>query len=81
MCGTVFSVLNSLRQLREEEGLSRASLARAAGLSDRTVKRIEDEDGYLPTTVTKHKIRNGLNRTASSGREYELDDLFDEREE
>lgn len=68
---------SKLRQVREGEGLSRAALARAAGLSERTIKRIEDEEAdYAPTVVTKNKLRNGLNQHASSGQRYALNDLF-----
>lgn len=68
---------NSLRDVRESEGISRAALAREARLSDRTLKRIEDEeDGYAPTPVTMNKLCNALNRRDERTRDYKLSDVF-----
>jgi DNA-binding XRE family transcriptional regulator len=68
---------NSLRDVRESEGLSRAALARVAGLNERTLKRIEDEDdGYTPTAVTMNKLCNALNRRQERIRDYQLSDVF-----
>lgn len=69
-----------MRQVREEAGLSRAALARASDLSERTLKRIEDDETYEPTVVTKNKIRNGLNKTLNLERKYDLHELFPEEE-
>lgn len=66
-----------LQEVRESEGLSRAALARAARLSERTLKRIEDgEKGYQPTPVTMNKVRNALNRAPDVSQTYELEELF-----
>jgi transcriptional regulator with XRE-family HTH domain len=79
----IFAAMSArLRQLREEEGLSRAALARAAGLSERTIKRIEDGDmEYAPTAVTKNKLRLGLNRSATNRHDYSLTELFPDEEQ
>lgn len=70
-------MISNLKKVREEEGLSRAALARGAHLSERTLKRIEDgEKGYEPTPVTMNKLRNALNRLPEASRKYELRDLF-----
>jgi DNA-binding XRE family transcriptional regulator len=73
---------NSLRDVREGEGLSRAALAREAHLSDRTLKRIEDEeDGYTPTPVTMNKLCNALNRRQERTRDYKVSDVFPDDQE
>jgi transcriptional regulator with XRE-family HTH domain len=72
---------NSLRDVREGEGLSRAALAREARLNERTLKRIEDEeDGHTPTPATMNKLCNALNRRQERIREYQLSDVFPDQQ-
>ena len=69
-----------LRQVRESEGLSRPELARAAGLSDKTLQRAEN--GNAVSGVTRHKIVNALNRRTERLQKYDVSDLFpDEKSE
>lgn len=69
---------SQLQRLRESAGLSRAELARAAQVSDRTVKRAED--GEELRTATRYKIIRGLSELSKRDSPYELDDVFPEAE-
>jgi len=51
-------VKNNLRKIREERLISMAELARRAGVSNKTIMRIEQ--GYSCRLDTKRKILKGL---------------------
>jgi transcriptional regulator with XRE-family HTH domain len=63
-----------LREVREHEGLSRAALGRAAGVSERTLQRAEA--GEEVSTVTKHKIAKALNKLPDALDRYTVEGLF-----
>lgn len=63
-----------LRRIRQSAGLSRAQLARAADVSDRTVKRAED--GEKIRRETQFRIVHGLNDLSKHDPPYELEDVF-----
>jgi transcriptional regulator with XRE-family HTH domain len=67
---------SELQRLRQSEGLSRAQLAREAGVSDRTIKR--GEDGAKLRTETRYRIVRGLNSLSEHEPPYEIDDVFPE---
>lgn len=66
--------VNRLREVRESEGISRAALARSAGLVEKTVQRAEA--GEPVSNVTRHKIVKALNRMPDKLRSYSVDDVF-----
>ena len=67
---------SELQRLRESEGLSRAELARAGSVSDRTIKRAEEGENLRPET--RYKILRGLNVLSKHDPSYELDQVFPE---
>lgn len=68
---------NKVQESREDEALSRAQLARFAGVNEKTIRNVEEE---LRQTVklTKIKIVNGFNSIPNKKREYSLKYLFSE---
>ena len=63
-----------LRLAREQEGMSRAALARECGMAEKTLKRAEDGEGV--SAVTRHKIVKGFNRLPDRLDSYTHDMLF-----
>ena len=54
------TVASKLNRLLEQNLISDAALARAAGLSDKTVKNVKRAT-HAPRTDTKRKVLDGLN--------------------
>lgn len=50
---------NKLEQMRTEEGIKRAMLARQAGVSDKTISRVEAGEPSTPETL--YRLLNALN--------------------
>lgn len=65
---------NRVQEVRESEGLSRAALARSAGMADRTLQRMES--GAQVAEATKGKLVKALNRLPDKLRDYTVDYLF-----
>ena len=67
-----------LEPLRLHEGLTKAELARRAGVSASTIR--DAEKGNRPISeVMKHKIVNGLNRGGRLREEpYTVDEVFEQ---
>jgi transcriptional regulator with XRE-family HTH domain len=70
---------NRLREAREREGLSRAALARSAGLNDKTLQRAEAGDPV--SSVTLNRIVKALNRLPDALEKYTIERLFGEESE
>lgn len=51
---------NRLRAIREEHGIERAALAKASGVNERTIRRIEEMDG-APRLEIKARLVRALN--------------------
>ena len=66
---------NRLKEVRLEEGLPKAELARLAGVSVNTIRNIEANDHHA-RLETKHKIVNGINRNPDKTRTYALEYVF-----
>lgn len=66
---------NRLRKVRLAEGLSKAELARLAGISAQTITNIENSN-HSARPETKHKIVNGLNRNPDKIKTYAVEDVF-----
>jgi transcriptional regulator with XRE-family HTH domain len=65
---------HGLKEVREREGLTRAALGRAAGVSDRTLRRIEE--GGAVSEATKGKVVKALNRLPDRLADYSVESLF-----
>lgn len=65
---------NRLREIREREGIPPSSLARAAGVSERIIRRVETIDG-TPRLEVKARLVAGLNKLVGSDR-YQTADVF-----
>jgi hypothetical protein len=63
-----------LADIREREGIGRAALANASGVSERIIRRIEEVDGS-PRIELKAHLVTGLNSLLGSQR-YRADDVF-----
>jgi DNA-binding transcriptional regulator YiaG len=63
-----------IREIREGEGWSRAAHARAAGVSERTIKRAED--GASVSSPIQHRLLNALNKKPDRLQDYSMADLF-----
>jgi transcriptional regulator with XRE-family HTH domain len=56
----------AIRQEREKAGLSIEALASAAGISARTVIRIEQNRGYEPGVQAAHRLAEALGTTVDA---------------
>jgi DNA-binding XRE family transcriptional regulator len=65
---------NRLREIREKEGILTAALAKASGVSERIIRRVETVDG-TPRLEIKARLVAGLNDLLGSKR-YQTDDVF-----
>jgi DNA-binding XRE family transcriptional regulator len=75
------SYKNNLKNIRQDEGIIKAALAREAKLSERHLSRIEDET-VAPTIETANRIKNALNKHKSSSKaDYTLKDIFPNRKD
>jgi predicted transcriptional regulator len=63
-----------LREIREWEGIATPTLARAAGVSERIIRRVETVDG-TPRLEIKARLVAGLNQLLGSKRD-QTDDVF-----
>ncbi len=66
---------NRLREVRENEGLAITELSRLSGVSEKTIRYIENGE-RSGTRVTKNKIINGLNRNLQSKNNWKYEDIF-----
>lgn len=66
---------NRLREIREQEGLTITRLAALAGVSPKTVSRLENGSRNV-APATKGSIIKGLNKIPDRLREYALEDVF-----
>ncbi len=64
---------NRLREIRIKEGLTIEELAKASGVSNRTITRAEGKKG-TPSEVSLYKILKGLKK--KSEKEYSYEDVF-----
>jgi DNA-binding XRE family transcriptional regulator len=73
---------NNLKRFRTREGINRSDLSKAAGVADRTTRRIED--GEPSQQVTLYKLFNALNELRNKGRsenDYTFPDVFPNHKE
>ncbi|MFX1487470.1 MAG: helix-turn-helix transcriptional regulator [Promethearchaeota archaeon] len=69
--------MNKLREVREREGLTLIELDRLSGVSEKTIRYIEN--GKKPgKRVTKQKIINGLNSNPRNKKKIKYEDIFNE---
>ena len=66
---------NKLEKFRVVEGLTKAELARLAGISSSTIRDGERENREL-SEVTKHKIVRALNKRCSRDKPYSVEEVF-----
>ena len=66
---------NRVLETRLEEGVSRAELARRAGISETTLRRVEEARRNV-SPLTKAKIVRGFNNLLEKSRDYTFSDLF-----
>jgi DNA-binding XRE family transcriptional regulator len=72
---------NNLKRVRQNEGISKATLAREADLSERHISRIEAEE-LVPLIETANRIKNAINRMKTSNKaDYALKAIFPNRKE
>jgi transcriptional regulator with XRE-family HTH domain len=69
------AALNSVKEARTQEAISRAELARRTGLSDRTIKHVEEGTRNV-APLTKDKIVKGFNALPNKQRQYTREYLF-----
>ncbi|MEI5992294.1 hypothetical protein A5881_003850 [Enterococcus termitis] len=55
-------VENKIKEIREEQGISRITLAKDAGVSYDTIRRLENSS-YVPTLLVAYDIAAALNKT------------------
>jgi DNA-binding XRE family transcriptional regulator len=65
---------NRLREIREREGITTATLAKTTGVSERIIRRVETIDGTSRLEV-KARLVAGLNKLVGSER-YQTDEVF-----
>lgn len=66
---------NRLKEIREQEGLTITKLAVLAGVSAKTISRLENGSRNV-APATKGSIIKGLNKIPDKLREYTLEDVF-----
>jgi len=66
---------NNLKEIREQEGLAISALSRFAGVSEKTIRYLENlkKDSRK---LTKQKIVNGLNKNPNRTKEYTYMEVF-----
>jgi hypothetical protein len=65
---------NRLKEIREREGIPAPALAKASGISERIIRRVEEVDG-APRLEIKARLVAGLNALLGSER-YRTDEVF-----
>jgi transcriptional regulator with XRE-family HTH domain len=68
------AISNKLREIRENEGLSVAELARASEVSDKTIRKIETRRLNKARKITKVKTVKGLNKLIDE--KYSYEDIY-----
>lgn len=66
---------NNVEQARRREAVSRAHLARLAGIAEKTLKRVEEAARNVAPR-TKDKILKAFNSLSDKQRSYTFEDLF-----
>ena len=66
---------NKLKDIREQEGLTITRLAVLAGVSAKTISRLENGSRNV-APATRGSIIKGLNKIPDKLREYTLEDVF-----
>lgn len=66
---------NNLKKIREEAGLSKAELARLSGVSETTIRHVENSKREV-TEKTKHRLVNALNKSNHKPKEYKFEEVF-----
>ena len=72
---TQMAAQNRVAEARNREAISRAKLAALAGISEQTLKRVEDGTRNV-APLTKAKIVRGFNNLPNKQREYTREYLF-----
>ena len=75
MLGCIGMTTNRVQESRRAEGLSRAAFARLAGITDKTLKSVEEGADHV-MQHTKDKIVNAFNALLHKKREYTHAYLF-----
>jgi len=65
---------NQLFEIREREGIQISALAKASGVNERTISRVEGADG-TPRLEIKARLVVGLNALVGEQR-YQTDEVF-----
>ena len=65
---------NRLREIREREQVPTPALAKASGVSERIIRRVEDVDGAARLEI-KARLVSGLNALLGQQR-YRTEDVF-----
>ena len=68
--------MNKLRETRERAGLTLSELDRLSGVSERTIRYIENEE-KPSKKVTRQKIINGFNNNPRNKKIIKYEDVFD----
>lgn len=68
------TVLNNVQKCRLKEGLALAMLSRLSNLSERTIRKIENNTEVAPTT--RNRVVNGFNAYDKKTRFYTFAELF-----
>jgi predicted transcriptional regulator len=63
-----------LKEIREREGIQTPALAKVSGVSERTIRRVEEVDG-TPRLEIKARLVTGLNTLLGQER-YQTDEVF-----
>ena len=63
-----------MKAIREREGIQTSTLAKAAGISERVIRRVEEVDG-TPRLEIKARLVGALN-TLLGGERYQTEDVF-----
>lgn len=66
---------NRVKASRDEEAISRAELSRRSSLSERTIKRVE-ENALSIAPLTKNKLVYGFNALENKKHDYTIEFLF-----
>jgi transcriptional regulator with XRE-family HTH domain len=69
------ALVNNLKVIRTSEGLTITDLAGLAGVSTKTISRLEEGKRSVAPTM-KHRIVKALNKAPSRTKEYTFKDVF-----
>jgi DNA-binding XRE family transcriptional regulator len=69
------TIINKLYQSRTDEGLKTSELSQLSGVSDKTIRALE-QFKITGTMITRKKIIKGLNKNPDKSKTWKYEEIF-----